>query len=181
MSNTNRSDYIKAARPETLRQAQRWDIEANRAEDLGLCRRCAGQYAWGVQIGFGLSRPPCPTCADVVDMLGGQERPNGWRVLPRKPLGTCTRNRPRGYGSGNRTPLRGIESYAQCRRCGEQWTGYATCHCSACHITVTDISAFDKHRHRGRCLDPEAAGLTKIRRAQWTGWALLLDQRGSDN
>lgn len=59
----------KSTRPETLRQAQTWDTTKNKYVDLGLCDVCAAQAAWGHQVGFTLSHPPCTTCALVVAML----------------------------------------------------------------------------------------------------------------
>ena len=35
----------KATRTETIRQAERWDVNKNRAVEAGLCHRCAAQYA----------------------------------------------------------------------------------------------------------------------------------------
>lgn len=45
-----------------------------------------------------------------------------------------------------------------CSGCDNTWTGASRCHCSNCHITLSGIGLFDKHRHgrgeRGGCLDP---------------------------
>jgi hypothetical protein len=189
MPKSNRSRYIKSGRPETIRQAKRWDVAANKAERLGLCRKCAGQHAWGLQIGFGLSHPPCPTCAAVVDAIGGEERPNGWRVLPTKAPAPGTRNRPGGPETPIWDPLTGIDGYARCRRCGDCWTGCLACHCSAdgCHVTFINAEAFDTHRRydkrrkRRVCLDPETAGLIKIHRTHFVGWGFPPDRPGPIN
>lgn len=54
--------------------------------------------------------------------------------------------------------------------CGAWWTGLSTCHCAGCHVTFTGISAFDKHRVHGRCVDPVTIGLVPADR-EWIGWA----------
>lgn len=70
--------------PESLYQARTWDNIKNQVMAVGLCEKCAVQYAWGVQIGFTDSRPPCEVCARrVVAEYGGRERPHGWRTLHR--------------------------------------------------------------------------------------------------
>jgi hypothetical protein len=46
-----------------------------------------------------------------------------------------------------------------CNGCDKTWGGLLTAHCSACHITFTGITAFDKHRRRRKCLTPESIGL----------------------
>lgn len=47
--------------------------------------------------------------------------------------------------------------------CGQSWSGEKTSHCSACCISFTCPSAFDKHRvgraDNRRCVPPEEAGL----------------------
>jgi hypothetical protein len=71
----------KSARPETISQARTWDTVKHKAMHAGLCEACASQYAWGCQIGFSLSKPPCPNCQPVVDATPTRERPNGWRTM----------------------------------------------------------------------------------------------------
>ena len=53
-----------------------------------------------------------------------------------------------------------------CAKCPSRWAGANTAHCTACHLTFTGLTAFDKHRtgshsdRRGRfCLAPEVVGL----------------------
>lgn len=70
-----------AATPETIRQAQNWEAVKQQVLRVGLCHKCAAQYAWGVQIGFTLSHPPCEVCVPVVAEHGTRDRPNGWRTL----------------------------------------------------------------------------------------------------
>lgn len=164
----------KAARPETVRQAERWDVVRNLAGSLGLCDRCAPQYADGIAVGFTSVRPPCPACANLLDALGGQPKPSGWRVLARTPGLTDTRNRSGGPQTRLTDPVRGVDGWGVCTRCGESWTGFTTAHCSACCQTFAGVDAFDQHRvgtHAKRsCADPGTVGLVKIRRRHWTGW-----------
>lgn len=40
-------------------------------------------------------------------------------------------------------------------------------HCSACHHTFGGITAFDRHRRGGECLDPLAIGLRADRKGIW--------------
>ncbi|QDK02130.1 hypothetical protein SEA_MARSHMALLOW_61 [Mycobacterium phage Marshmallow] len=46
-----------------------------------------------------------------------------------------------------------------CGKCTKRWGGLNTSHCGACHTTFTGLTAFERHRHKGTCLTPEAAGL----------------------
>ena len=46
-----------------------------------------------------------------------------------------------------------------CGGCDVKWTGDRTCHCGACHLTFTCLSAFDAHRKDFGCLHPGAVGL----------------------
>jgi hypothetical protein len=159
-----------AERPETLEQAKRWDVQKSRAIAHGLCVSCASQYAWGLQIGFTHSHPPCTKCAAIVGATVGEARLNGWRNMRLRNVGTAdSGERSRAYRSRHATPEKYIEGYGTCC-CGACWTGYATCHCSGCHHTFVDERTFSRHRIRGRCHDPEARGLVKITRAHWIGW-----------
>jgi hypothetical protein len=163
----------KAARPETVRQAERWDVNKNRVVEAGLCHPCAAQYAWGLQDGFTGSRPPCRSCSEIVARSLGMIKPNGWRVLPSSPRHSDTTERPGGPQSRYLPPGRGRDGYGSCRVCGDHWSGFAVCHCTSCHHTFADVAAFDQHRVRGRCQDPAARGLVKVRRLLWVGWAQL--------
>ena len=53
--------------PESFRQAHTWEVTANHYEADGLCRGCAGQAAYGHQLGFSRIQPPCGPCQSVVD------------------------------------------------------------------------------------------------------------------
>jgi hypothetical protein len=68
----------RAASVETLRQARLFDAYKRRYVRLGLCYACAAQAAWGHQLGFSLSKPPCPACQPVVNTFPVR-RPNQWR------------------------------------------------------------------------------------------------------
>lgn len=57
-----------------------------------------------------------------------------------------------------------------CAKCTGRWNGFNTAHCSACHLTFTGVTAFDKHRAgnhsvRRYCLSPEEVGLVLTGRA----------------
>jgi hypothetical protein len=157
-------------RPETIDQAKRWDVQKSRAIAHGLCEKCAGQYCWGLQIGFIHSRPPCCECAAIIAVTSGEARPNGWVNMRFTDVGTDdTREAPRAYRSRHTTPEKYLHGYGTCH-CGTAWSGYAVAHCAGCHCTFADERAFATHRVRGRCQDPEARGLVKIARAHWVGW-----------
>lgn len=49
-------------KPETLRQARRWDDVKSQYVSAGLCHHCASQAAWGHQGGFASIKPPCGGC-----------------------------------------------------------------------------------------------------------------------
>ncbi len=156
--------------PETLDQARRWDVQKSRAIAHGLCGKCAGQYAWGLQVGFTHSRPPCDSCAVIVGSTPGGTRPNGWVNMRLGNVGPDdTRELPHAYRSRRVTPEKYIDGYGACQ-CGSSWTGFETCHCRGCHHTFLGDRAFAAHRVRGHCRAPETRGLVKIHRAHWTGW-----------
>jgi hypothetical protein len=156
--------------PETIDQARRWDVVKARAIAFGLCDPCAAGYAWGLQLGFSHSRPPCTRCALIMGPVIGEVRPNRWTNLRLESVVPAdTEERPHAHRSRHLTPAKYIEGYGTCL-CGAFWTGYTTCHCSGCHQTFTTEHSFAQHRIRGRCQDPEARGLVKITRAHWTGW-----------
>ncbi len=67
-----------ADRPETLRQARRFEVHKGEFLHLGLCHPCAAQGAYGRQFGFGLVRPPCADCLPLLSLLP-VAAPNGWR------------------------------------------------------------------------------------------------------
>lgn len=64
--------------PESLRQARTFDATKRHYMQLGLCGRCAAQAAWGHQLGFSESKPPCHGCQSIVDTFP-VDKPGKWR------------------------------------------------------------------------------------------------------
>lgn len=62
-----------------------------------------------------------------------------------------------------------------CGRCTRRWTGTSAAHCTACHVTFTGITNFDRHRSEGRCRPPEVVGLVEKVRAGYTAWGRPAD------
>jgi len=56
-----------------------WEARKRRYLRLGLCHRCAAQAAWGHQLGFSQSKPPCPDCQPIVDTFPVR-KPNNWHA-----------------------------------------------------------------------------------------------------
>ena len=54
--------------------------------------------------------------------------------------------------------------------CGARWAGSNTAHCGACHVTLSSVTAFDRHRRGGECHDPTEVGLVRIDRAGYHVW-----------
>lgn len=75
MSKTNSSGPHDA--PETIWQAGTFDSIKRRYVRLGLCSACAAQAAWGHQLGFSRSNPPCQECQPLVDTFP-VKKPNRW-------------------------------------------------------------------------------------------------------
>jgi hypothetical protein len=67
--------------PETKRQAQRWDAHVKAYRAKGLCVACAGQAAYGHQLGFDAIAPPCETCRPLVNASMGERLGKGWRTM----------------------------------------------------------------------------------------------------
>lgn len=70
--------------PETLSQARYFDMLKRHYEGLDLCGACAAQAAHGHQIGFSLSRPPCPACEPIVNTFPTQRTNGWWSLSPRR-------------------------------------------------------------------------------------------------
>jgi hypothetical protein len=78
-------------------------------------------------------------------------------------------------------------SLIQCSGCQNVWTGMNACHCSGCHRTFTGITAFDIHRTRGRCNEPEdlftekgEPRLVAVDKLYWSGWGLPGERPAGD-
>jgi hypothetical protein len=66
MTGKKRATTTRRDRPETLRQARTWETVKGHYEAAGLCEGCAGQAAYGAQLGFAKINPPCDHCSYVV-------------------------------------------------------------------------------------------------------------------
>ena len=75
----------KLNRPETLREAQRFEQYNREARRQGLCTRCSAQASYGRQLGWSNVHPPCPNCARLVASFP-VEQGNGWKTWPLKRL-----------------------------------------------------------------------------------------------
>lgn len=97
-----RAESRKCNRPESPRQAVRWDSVASAYRAAGLCVRCAAQGANVRQDGSGLTSGPCSSCwplwahLQTVSTSRAPEAP-GSAVAVTEPLG-----RPRARGAGPR-------------------------------------------------------------------------------
>jgi hypothetical protein len=61
-----RTEKRKGDRPETLRQAQTWEAVKTHYLNAGLCNPCAGQAAYGHQLGFTRIKNPCKPCQKII-------------------------------------------------------------------------------------------------------------------
>lgn len=41
-----------------------------------------------------------------------------------------------------------------CSGCSNKWGGMAQAHCASCHELFSGVTAFDRHRSKGKCLAP---------------------------
>lgn len=143
----------KSHRPETIGQANAWDAIKRRYLAAGFCHRCAARAAWGHQIGFTKTDPPCEHCAGLTVPEIAGERAARWSGQP-----TDQTNPTVHPPSIARNDLAGTCS------CGARWTGTATAHCSACHSSFSGVSLFDQHRkaagEHGGCTHPEVLAET---------------------
>ncbi|MFI0452457.1 hypothetical protein [Actinomadura sp. 6N118] len=67
--------------PETPDQALYWERVTARYQEHGLCRRCAGQAAYGHRHGFTRVRSACDNCMATVVVGLPLPASNGWRRL----------------------------------------------------------------------------------------------------
>lgn len=135
---------VSRAAPETASEAAEYDKRVSRYRRAGFCDACAGQAAWGGQLGFSNVRPPCPTCTGLTPPAGTGVRAAAWAGEPT--ADTTPTDHPQRPPSN---PTGG------CGGCDQRWTGMAPCHCSACHLTWSGITLFDRHRRGGACLTPD--------------------------
>lgn len=63
---------------------------------------------------------------------------------------------------------------ATCGGCSNTWTGIKVCHCAGCHRTFSVLSWFDRHRTRGKCLNPASITVSE----EDTRPAMKLDAHG---
>lgn len=70
-----------------------------------------------------------------------------------------------------------------CAGCDVKWTGASTCHCGACHLTFTGLSAFDTHRKDFTCRHPAVVGLVTHERGgkefKYEAWGRPGDDQNS--
>lgn len=67
---------------ESPRMARRWQSNLSRYANAGLCPRCAGQAAFGHQLGWANVFPPCSVCWPIVTSWANPTgSPSGWHVL----------------------------------------------------------------------------------------------------
>lgn len=71
---------VSGVKPETIRQARRWEKVKDVYLELGLCHKCAAMAAWGHQVGFAICNRPCDICLPLIEGLPREEA-NGWQVL----------------------------------------------------------------------------------------------------
>lgn len=76
---------MSAIKPESQRQAQRWDAWAGQYRRALGCDGCAAQASWGRALGWMRVRPPCARCTLVVETWSGRDVGNGWRVFGTEP------------------------------------------------------------------------------------------------
>lgn len=63
---------------ETPRQARTFSTVKGHYLTLGLCSPCAAQAAFGHQLGFSRSKPPCNSCRAIIASFPVEE-PGPWR------------------------------------------------------------------------------------------------------
>jgi len=55
-----------------------------------------------------------------------------------------------------------------CGKCKAKWTGMNRAHCTGCHQTFNSVWAFDKHRDKFKCVDPESLGMEMNEKGIWS-------------
>ncbi|MFD9070559.1 FDXHR family putative zinc-binding protein [Streptomyces lasiicapitis] len=56
--------------------------------------------------------------------------------------------------------------------CQQWWTGAERAHCGGCHITLSSLTAFERHRRGMRCNPPTSVGLVARPKPYGTLWGL---------
>lgn len=69
-----------------------------------------------------------------------------------------------------------VASPLTCGRCPSTWSGLSRAHCSACHLTFTGITAFDRHRSDGGCASPVDLGMVLREGGIWGAPAMTPEQ-----
>ena len=65
--------------------------------------------------------------------------------------------------------------HGQCKR---WWTGEERSHCGGCHITLSGLTAFERHRKGMRCNPPEEVGLAPREKPYGVLWGLPAPENG---
>jgi hypothetical protein len=73
------------------------------------------------------------------------------------------------YSSGDVSVCK-TPGHAHCAYTGRLPPGRRPCYCTACGEIFSSNAAFDQHRQRFRCMDPERRGLIIIERSGWELW-----------
>jgi hypothetical protein len=66
---------------ENIAQAQYWQSIKNKYLAAGLCNGCAGQAAYGHQLGFSRVHDPCSACRGIQVPVSLTYRHGGWGQL----------------------------------------------------------------------------------------------------
>ena len=101
-------------------------------------------------------QPGTPGCAPEPGHAARARRRHRGRPPRRTAL---TRNRPRSSDMAHITAREQVSMFC----CGRRWVGVDRAHCcrrtAGCGHVFDDGALWDRHRRRGRCLDPRSLGL----------------------
>jgi hypothetical protein len=62
--------------------------------------------------------------------------------------------------------------------CGSWWTGAERAHCSGCHLTLSGMTAFVRHRRGLRCNPPAEIGLVPREKPYGVLWGMPAPENG---
>lgn len=62
--------------------------------------------------------------------------------------------------------------------CGAWWSGEERSHCGGCHVTLTGLTAFERHRRGMRCNPPETVGLVAREKPFGLLWGMPAPENG---